>query len=468
MQQLNLSPKNGIPLVEQVVAGLRTQIDDRVLRVGARLPPIRRFAEMHGISRFTVVEAYDRLVACGYLTARRGSGFFVASGKSASNEPESPVPERSLAVDTAWLIRQALSAGPETLQASSGWLPGSWLDEEQICRQMRSMLRGDVLRMTEYGSPSGYEPLRQHLAFQLAEQGIAVSPSSILLTLGATQALDLVIRLLLRRDDVVLVDDPGYFALFGNQRLHGVRLVGVPWTPDGPDLDVLERLAAEYRPKAYFTQSVLQNPTGASLSPSAAFRILQCAERYDFQLIEDDIYGDFLPGTATRLAAMDQLKRVIYVRSFSKMLSGNLRVGFVAASPQIIEGLTDIKTLSVMTTSSFTEELVFRMLTEGRYRKHLDRLRQRLSEASVRLNRMLGRLGLSTFVPYAGGMFVWVNLLATVDTTALAMRAERENIILAPGSMFRPQNQASSCIRLNVATAADVRLERFLAENLRA
>jgi DNA-binding transcriptional MocR family regulator len=466
MQHLSLDPQSATPLVDQIVNALAAQIDDRILRPGMRLMPIRRFSEAHEVSRFTVVEAYDRLVARGFVTSRRGAGFYVAarasSPTSAAPEPE----EIGRALDTACLMRAALAEGPDKLRASAGWLPDSWMGQEELDKQWRALLRSGSLSHTGYGLPEGFAPLREHLSFRLGEAGIAAPASQILLTLGATHALDLIARHLLRPGDTVFVDDPGYFTLFGNLRLHGAKLVGIPWNANGPDVAELERLAAEHRPKVYFTQSVLHNPTGASLTPATAFRILQCAEKFDFHLVEDDIYSDFFEGAATRLAAMDQLRRVIYVNSFSKTLSGNLRVGYIAAHPQIIEALLDIKVLSLLATPQAGEELVLRMLTEGHYRKHLERLRGRVTDAAIRATRMLEQLGLAPYVAHTGGMFMWIRLPGMEDSAELASLAAREGIFLTPGTLFRPQNQASPFIRLNVAYANDVRLVRFLEKQL--
>ncbi len=468
MLQISLAPDSGVPLVDQIVQAVRGQIEDRVLRPGARLSAIRQFAEAHRVSRFTVVEAYDRLVAQGYVQSRRGSGFYVANrslpaAASAAVAPE--VPEAAL--DAAWLMRQALDAGAEGLRASAGWLPHSWMDEDGLRRQMRAMLRDEGSKFADYGSPQGYLPLRQHLPFRLGELGIAAQPTQIVLTLGATQALDMAIHHYVRRGDAVLVDDPGYFSLFGLLRLHGARLIGVPWTPEGPDPVELERLAAEHKPKVYFTQSVLHNPTGACLSPANAYRILQCAARHDFHIVEDDTYCDLHPGVTTRLAALDQLDRVIYISSFSKTLSGDLRVGYIAARPDIAEALTNIKVLISMTTPATAEALIYRMLTEGHYRKYVERLRNRLSEAGARALRLADKTGLSPFISPEGGVFLWVRIPGVEDAVPLAARAAKEGIILAPGTLFRPQGQASSWLRLNVAYAGDVRLERFLHRALK-
>ncbi|NSL56168.1 aminotransferase-like domain-containing protein [Uliginosibacterium aquaticum] len=467
MLQISLSPESGVPLVDQIVHAIRGQIEDRVLRPGARLAAIRQFAENHEVSRFTVVEAYDRLVAQGYVQSRRGSGFYVANRSLPASNPH-PAPIASAAVDAAWLMRQALDAGAEGLRASAGWLPRSWLDEEGLRRQLRAMLRDEGSNLGDYGRPQGYLPLRQHLPFKLAELGIAVQPAQIVLTHGATQALDMAVHHFVRRGDAVLVDDPGYFSLFGLLRLHGARLIGVPWTPEGPDAAELERLAAEHKPKVYFTQSVLHNPTGACLSPANAYRILQCAARHDFHIVEDDTYCDLHPGITTRLAALDHLDRVVYISSFSKTLSGNLRVGFVAACPAITEALTNIKVLTSLATPEAAEDMVYRMLTEGHYRKYVERLRNRLGEASARTLRLADKVGLAPFIAPQGGVFIWTRIPGVDDAVALAARAAQQGIILAPGTLFRPQGQASPWLRLNVAYGGDVRLERFLGEALDA
>jgi DNA-binding transcriptional MocR family regulator len=134
---------------------------------------------------------------------------------------------------------------------------------------------------------------------------------------------------------------------------------------------ILEKLAATYRPKAYFTQSVMQNPTGTDMSPHIAFKVLQAAERHNFIVVEDDIFCDLQVKTTPRLATLDQLNRVIYMRSFSKTLSSSLRVGFLACGQGIVEELADIKMLTSITTSQFTERLVYLQTGRGRERNAL-------------------------------------------------------------------------------------------------
>ncbi|MCB1906960.1 MAG: PLP-dependent aminotransferase family protein [Rhodocyclaceae bacterium] len=465
LHQLLIDSGRPQALVEQIVTAIRNQIDDRVLRPGMRLPPIRRFAETQGVSRFTVVEAYDRLVAQGYLDSRRGSGFYVSIRPSA--EPEAEDLERiERAIDAAWLMREISNDGKDRVIAASGSLPANWMEEDAILRKLRQLARAPAARVTSYGTPQGFAPLREQLQLRLAECGIRVQPSQIVLTYGATQALDLVARLFLKAGDSVLVDDPGYWNLFSSFRLQGFRLLGVPRVADGPDVDTLEEILSREKPRIYFTQSVLHNPTSSCLSPAVAFRLLQLADRHDFLLVDDDIYGDMFAGTATRLASLDQLQRVIHVGSYSKTLSGNLRVGFLAARPDLAHQLTDIKITTTLTSPEFGERMVHAMLTEGHYRKYVGRLQSRLLRAAERCCRMLERVGLRTDFDPLGGQFVWARWPGLRDTTALARRALEHDIVLAPGSVFRANGQPSDYLRFNVATSCQPRLERFLAEAL--
>ena len=465
MLQLSLNNESNVPLVDQIVGSIRTQIEDRLLRPGMRLPPIRTFATEHSVSRFTVVEAYDRLVALGFLQSRRGSGFYVAARQGTpSSKPR--VGEIERAFDNTGVLHQSLEDSNDRLKVGVGWLPTEWMDEEGVQRNIRALTRRSDSRVTSYGTAQGYLPLRDQVSLKLLELGIGVRSSQLLLTQGATQGLDLIARTLLKPGDCVLVDDPGYWNLFANLRLLGVNLVGVPRTSHGPDVEALEQLLAEHHPKIFFTQTVLHNPTSCNITPANAFRLLQLAEKHDFMIVEDDVYGDFQPGPATRLAQLDQLQRVIYVGSFSKTLSANLRVGFVACSAGLIADLTDFKIVTNLSNCEFAERLTYLMLTEGHYRKLIDRMHGRLAEATEQTLRMLERTGLNVYAEPEGGMFIWAAVPGLTDSAALASRASKEGIMLAPGNIFRPQMQPSPWLRFNVAYALDPRLERFLGERL--
>jgi DNA-binding transcriptional MocR family regulator len=206
----------------------------------------------------------------------------------------------------------------------------------------------------------------------------------------------------------------------------------------------------------------MQNPTGTDMSPHVAFKVLQAAERHGFIVVEDDIFSDLQVKPTPRLATLDQLNRVIYVRSFSKTLSGSLRVGFIACAQDIANPLADIKMLTSITTSQFTERLIYLMLVDGHYRKYLSRLHERLGEARVNVLRAFERIGLEMFVEPSDGMFVWARFPRIDDSMALAEVSRQEGLMIAPGAVFRPHLERSPWMRFGVAVCADKRAQDLL------
>lgn len=454
-----MNKRSSDTLVEQIVQLLRAQIQSRTLRPGSKAPSIRQFASQHGVSTFTVVEAYDRLAAQGYLQARRGSGFFVCELAQPGPEQRPRLTEK--AVDSYWLLRDVFENSDRGIHAGCGWLPDSWHDGEALQKALRHAARqpDDLLR---YGHPKGHAALRERVVRLLAEQDIQADPGQILLTLGASQALDLVARRLTQPGDTVLVDDPGYSNLLSALRLRGLQLVGVPMTPTGPDVDALGSLLQQHQPKLYFTHTQLHNPTGASYNAATAYRVLQLAQQHGFMLVEDNVSHGLLGSAAPTLAGMDQLQRVIHIGSFSKTIAPGLRVGFVAADAALIDELVYHKMVSGMATPQLNEQLVWHILTEGHHRKHLEQLRDRLARAQQRTARRLDIAGFTLFFEPGAGMFLWAQAPAGLDPLTLSQQAAAQDILLAPGYLFRPDQSHSSWLRFNVAYCDNDRLFAFL------
>jgi len=474
-----LSRDTGETLIDQIARSVAARIDDKVLRGGARMPSIRQFAASHAVSCFTVVASYDKLVARGYLESRRGAGFFVRERSpmkidiDIDIDIDAAASAESKPLDVVWLIRNMFRPAqlPQLQKApGSGVLPAEWLDGAAIGNALRSIGRQHGNLLLNYGAPQGFLPLRQQLQRKLAELEIAAAPEQIVTTVGVTQALDLVAREFTRPGDTIFVDDPAWFLMFGSFAALGARVVGIPRLADGPDLARLAQLAALHKPKLYVINSVLHNPTSTSLSAAKAFQVLRLAEEHDFTIVEDDIYCDLHPGSAvqpaTRLAALDQLRRVIYLGGFSKSMAANLRVGFIAASREWAQRLADRKMLATLTSSDIGERVAYKILSEGLYRKHLDRIRARLDTIRAKTVRQMERVGLTVDVAPPAGMFVWVD--TGLDTNALAERAMAEGLLLAPGCLFSPSQLPSSRMRLNVAAMQDPLIWQFLEREMGA
>ncbi|APX65979.1 GntR family transcriptional regulator [Sphingomonas sp. LK11] len=445
-----------------VVRAIRDRIDARALTPGARLPSIRAMAETSGVARSTVVEAYDRLTAEGVIRSRPGSGFYVAA-------PLAPLALDRLAstqereVDPLWMLRQSLGERRHELMPGCGWLPDDWLAGDVLRKAMRGAARADDANtLAGYASPLGSSPLRALLARRLADQGIAAAPDQILLTDSGTHALDLVCRFLLQPGDAVLVDDPCYFNFLALLRAHRAKAIGVPMTPTGPDVTAFAEAAATHRPRFYLTNSGVHNPTGASLAAATSHRLLKIAEAYDMVVVEDDIFADFEHAPSPRLAAFDGLDRTIRIGSFSKSLSAAVRCGHIAARPDWIEALADLRIATSMAGSPLAANLLHTVLTDGSYRRQVECVRARLSRATDNVIKRLRAAGCEPWIEPHAGIFLWARLPDGVDAVDLARSGIGEGIVLAPGPVFSTSGGWRNHMRFNVAMSDDDRLSAFL------
>ncbi|MFT3719167.1 PLP-dependent aminotransferase family protein [Pseudorhodoferax sp.] len=440
-------------LTEQLAAHFAERIADRLLAAGTRLPSVRQCAQQHGVSPATVVAAYDRLLAQGLVEARPQRGFFVReqrlgplSGAAARTAGAVRPP-----VDAAALMRGMFHGAGELPQPGIGVFPPDWLASDVVAAAVRHVASRQALAplSLQYGEPAGDPGLRQALAHKLAGLNVPAAPEQIVTTLGATHALDIVSRTLLRAGDHVMVEEPGWAIEFARLQALGAVILPVPRGPDGPDLAVMARYCEAHAPKLFVSVSVLHNPTGYCLSPGSAHRVLTLANQHGFHVVEDDTYSHLAPDHATRLSALDGLQRTVYVSGFAKILAPGWRVGYLAAPPALVQRLLDTKLLATLTTPALLEQAMAWCIAQGRLRRHAQRVVARLDQArerSVRLARAAG----CRFVSEPAGLFGWVD--TGVDTERLSQCMLDEGYLLAPGALFHAGRRPGSLMRINFTT----------------
>jgi DNA-binding transcriptional MocR family regulator len=446
---------------------LKRRIASRSLLPGARLPSIRAMSETLEISKSTVVEAYERLTAEGAITSRRGAGFYVAGATRPLSLAEVG-PRLDQTIDPLWVMRQSLTSREGDLAPGCGWLPDAWMPQDAIRRALRAIARHPRSNLTRYDPPLGLAALRVHLAQRLADKNIDAPGEQILLTDSGTQAIDLLCRFFLEPGDTVLVDDPCYFNFQAALRAHRVTAVGVPYVAGGPDVIAFAQAAAQHKPRLYLTNSALHNPTGGCLSPATAHRLLKLIEEHDIIAVEDDIFADFEREPAPRLAALGGLDRVIHIGSFSKTLTAAARCGFIAARPDWIAGLTDLKLAGLFSNNGLSAQLVHHLLLDGTYRRHVESLRTQLAGAMSQVSDALLRAGFTLPVTPRGGMYLWAMLPEGLDATRVAQQALARNMVLAPGNVFSVSGSADRYLRFNVAQSCAPQVMVVLAEAMEA
>ena len=458
-------------LTSQLADRFAERIRTRLLPPGARLPSVRECARQQGVSPHTVVAAYDQLLAQGLVEARRQRGFFVRDSTNADavRRPGAPPPPAGPLVlsatqaDASSLIRGMFHRQSDKPQPGMGVFPPDWMDSTFMPTSLRRLTGTRALQeiSLQYGEPLGDGALRRSLSQKLMGINIPAAPEQILTTIGATHALDIVSRTLLRAGDPVMVEEPGWAIEFARLEALGMRILPVPRRADGPDLTVMAQYCETHKPKLFVSVSVLHNPTGYSLSPGSAHRVLQLANQHDFHIVEDDTYSHLAPEHATRLCALDGLQRTIYVSGFAKILAPNWRIGFLAAAPDLFGRLLETKLLATLTTPALFERALAWCIDQGQLRRHAERVRLRLDGARARTVKLALAHG-CRFESEPAGLFGWVD--TGVDTDALTQRMLDEGYLLAPGSLFHARRPPSTLMRINFATAQDAAFWKVFAK----
>lgn len=452
-------------LTGQLADRFAERIRTRLLPPGARLPSVRECARQQGVSPHTVVAAYDQLLAQGLVEARRQRGFFVrdAAPAAPATSGSATAPRvGGVPADASSLIRGMFHRQSDKPQPGMGVFPPDWMDSTFMPTSLRRLTGTRALQeiSLQYGEPAGDSALRRSLSQKLMGINIPAAPEQILTTIGATHALDIVSRTLLRAGDPVMVEEPGWAIEFARLEALGMRILPVPRRADGPDLAVMAQYCETHKPKLFVSVSVLHNPTGYSLSPGSAHRVLQLANQHDFHIVEDDTYSHLAPEHATRLCALDGLQRTIYVSGFAKILAPNWRIGFLAAAPHLFGRLLETKLLATLTTPALFERALAWCIDQGQLRRHAERVRLRLDGARARTVKLALAHG-CRFESEPAGLFGWVD--TGVDTDALTQRMLDEGYLLAPGSLFHARRPPSTLMRINFATAQDAAFWKVFA-----
>ncbi|WP_446924810.1 aminotransferase-like domain-containing protein, partial [Klebsiella pneumoniae] len=294
--------------------------------------------------------------------------------------------------------------------------------------------------------------LRRFMVNYLNDRSLSATVDNILLTSGASRALDLISSAFLTAGDTVLVDEPGYCNFLSSMLGKHIKLIGVPWTTEGPDTNKIEEILKQQKIKFYFTNPWLQNPTGASITLNVAHKLLNLAERYNLTVVEDNASGELLSSSSISLAAFAGLNRVIHVGSFSKSISPAFRVGYIVAEAEILTILMQHKMMTGLTSSFFSEQLVLNVLNQPTYRRHIKLLRSRLAQAQQEFSHFLSEQKWEVFCTPENGYFIYGRPIGEeTDSRKLAEEAKKVGLLFAPGYLFHPGHISSTWTRFNVA-----------------
>ncbi len=443
------------PIYTQLADALRILIESRALKPNNRLPSIRALADALDINNLTVKNAYNVLLAKGLAYALRGSGTYVADVTLSSHK----LPTRSIESEG---IQQAPPLDGVVNFASTS-TNTALFPVDEFKEHFNRVLDRDRGNAFEYAFSQGYEPLRDALCAYMSQFAIQTTVERVHIISGAQQGVDVVAKALIRLNDAVIVEEPTYSGAVGAFQMHGAAVFAVEIQSDGADLEKLTALIQIKRPKLLYLMSYYQTPTCACYSMEKKLRILELAEKFDFYIIEEDNQSDFCyenPAPPIRpLKAFDTKNRVIYIKSFSKLLMPGLRMGFMVLPKAAHNAVLGAKLSTDIETSGFIQRAFELFLTSGGFARHINKMRQVYkTRYQIMDNALTEMLQNVDYQRPNGGLSFWLPCPEGVSSEDFCAKIYERGAIAAPGALYAVSNSDIPFVRLTFANIENHRI----------
>lgn len=474
---LNLDHESKTPLFKQIQNQLQGLIERDVLQPGYRLPPTRILAENLGVHRSTVYKAYEELWALGYLQSRPGSYSIVRKKQRLATFEQKSECHLSWdelsppSVDKVYSLYKNMQSRMQnqnpsdivdfaTLDLDSRLFP---VDDFRRCMSRALVKKGPEL--LRYGECEGYRPLREYIAQRLQVHGITISWDEILITNGAQNGFDLILKLLTKHGSRVLVESPTYSLILPILIYYQTETVGIPMDETGMNLDRLEAELKKEKPAFLYTMPNFQNPTGVTTSQVHREKILSICEEYEVPLVEDAFEEEmkYFGKVPLPIKSMDKNQIVLYLGTFSKVLFPGIRMGFIAANRECIQRLAALKRFSDLSSSTVIQAALAEFCWQGSYDIHIKRIhriyRKRMQKALDGLRTHVVRKKITWTEP-TGGYLIWLRMENIREDEEGMERLFLENgIRVSPGDVFFPVEKSQKYYRLSISTLNEQEIE---------
>jgi DNA-binding transcriptional MocR family regulator len=446
-----------VKLYEKLADEIGEAVRRGVFAAGERIPSVRQASQQHGVSIKTVLHAYALLEGRGLIETRPQSGYFVRerAALTAVRTQTATAPAPAAEVDVSRLVLSTLRSirAHDAVPFGSPYPDPTLFPSRRINQYANAIARRQSSWNLMDDLPPGNPELIRQIARRYAENGVPVDPAEIIITLGATEAINLSLQAVARPGDTVVVESPAYYAMLHAIERLGMRAIAVTTHPtEGIDLDVLAQIVSKQKIAACMVMPNFQNPLGFQMPDERKQRLVELLATHDIPVIENDVYQELYFGEArpTTLKNFDTKGLVLHCGSFSKSLTASYRIGW-AMPGRYRAQVEKLKFLNTLTTPSAPQVAVADYLRQDGYDRHLRHVRRFYRQQARLMSAMVMRFFPSDtrISSPQGGYVLWVELPPSVDSMRLYQAALAQGITVGPGYMFSMRNDFRHFIRLN-------------------
>jgi DNA-binding transcriptional MocR family regulator len=475
---INLDSQIRTPLFRQIFDQIAQNIEKGDLKPGDRLPSTRMMAERLSVHRSTVNRAYEELWGYGYLESRPGSYSTIRrkqklAGLNQAEKPKEYEWDKKLSASAGRILnffRDPAFSGERS--SHSGIIDFCPLDldarvipAEDFRKSVNRVLLKDGPALLRYGAPQGHPVLREVIARRLRIHGISTSAENILVTNGAQNGFELIIKMLISPGDRVIVESPTYSLALPQLVYYGARIKGVEMTESGIDLKQLEKALTRGRTAMIYTIPNFHNPTGITTTQSHREQLLALCEKYQVPLVEDGFEEEmkYFGKVALPIKSMDRHQIVLYLGTFSKVLFPGIRIGWIAGGATAIEKLTALKRFSDLSTNNPIQAALSDFCMNGSYDRHVLRMhrifRKRMQAAKDAMRKYAAHRDVA-WTESSGGYLIWIKFSKLGNSWDRVEESFfRNRVKVQKGHIFFPEKVRDRYIRLSISTLNELEIE---------
>lgn len=451
-----IDKKSSVPIYQQLGDALCGLIENGVLPPNSKLPPIRTMASQLKVNNVTVVTAYKYLENKKVVYSQKGSGTYVSP--IALNKVPEPVIEKNISLfEEQFQLENAINFVDTSM-------PNDLFPVEEFKVAFNEILDSQKGDAFSYQGSMGYEPLRNSICnYLLQSYQIHALPENIQIISGAQQGIDVISKAMMNYGDIIFVEKPTFYGAVGAFLSRGGKIIEIPMEADGMDMTVLENFMKLYRPKFLYMMSYFQTPTGISYSMDKKRKILELADKYNTYIIEDDNLYDFYytHQNIIPLKALDYKNRVLYIKSFSKILMPGLRIGFLMIPKKIMHSVMTAKYTTDISTSGFLQKALDYYFRKNDWQKHIEIIRDFGAQRYKKTVKMADKY-LKKYTYYQkpqGGNSLWIGLKNNLCAETLCGKLLEKGVVVSPGSQFFMDGGESYHIRICFTNVNEDKIE---------
>lgn len=458
------------PVYIQVKDYLKRLIINGALQADQRLPSTRELSSLLNVSRNSVIAAYEDLNDEGYAYVVKGKGSYVLvpvhpiiAAPAWQIDWTERMNEQAILAEQLDLMKHGIKAKKGTISFTSIAPDEQLFDLDHVKRAFldRMAVEGNVL--LNYGYAKGYKPLIDYLHMYMEHKGVDMRDKDILITNGFTEAFDLLLAALNKREGKIICENPTHNTAIKNMRLHGYEIRGICMDADGMNLEDLEQALEEQAYDCAYLTPSYHNPTGIVMSAEKRRKVMELMMRYQVPVIEDGFNEELRYSgshVAPLIATAGQGNGVVYLGSFSKVLFPGLRVGWVLADKQLIYYLESMKRARCIHTSTLDQSILYQYLLNGNLDKYLKKAR-----TEYKRKYEWTRACCEEYIPYKrltgdGGLHLFVEFEEGFHTRRLLEACANHGVIFTPGDIFYTDGRGQNTMRLGFSRVSDENIRR--------